>query len=100
MGGGGGGYGARHGVGRDDGFEAYLLDLLQPTLLPQVRVRILATAEGARAPCMERTFGVVADHTRAGPRERLRHGVHVLLRNEDHDLLKSTTGRDHAQRPP
>src|SRR5215213_10712150 len=98
MGCGGGLYGAPLGVGRDDGLYAYLLDLLQPALLPEVGVRLISAAEGTSAPCSESAFCVVPDHTCANLRERLRHGVHALLRNEDHELPQGSSRRKYAQR--
>ena len=85
-------------VGGDDGLHAYFLDLLQPALLPEIGVRLISAAKGTGAPCSESAFCVVPDHTCAGPRERLRHAVCVLLRNEDHELLKDSSRRQYTLR--
>src|SRR5215217_6596523 len=69
MGRGGGFRGAASEVARDDGFDADLVDLLQPATLPEVGVRLVAASEGAGAPGPERAFGVVPDHTSTDLRE-------------------------------
>src|ERR671910_66319 len=98
MGGGGGIYGTAYSVGRDDGLDAHLLDLLQPPLLPKIGVRTFSAPKGTRAPRSESAFCVVPDHTCTNLRERLRHGVHVLLRNEEHELPHGSSRRQYAQR--
>src|SRR5919112_421769 len=74
MGCGGGLYGTVYGIGRHDGLYAYLLDLLQPALLPEIGVRLISAAKGTSAPCSESTFCVVSDHTCTNLRERLCQG--------------------------
>src|SRR5829696_2473560 len=98
MGGSGGIYGTAYTVGRDDGLNAHLFDLLQPPPFPEIRVRTFSAAKGTRAPRSESAFFVVPDHTCTNLRERLRHDVHVLLRNEDYELPHGSSRRQYAQR--
>src|SRR5215203_1263447 len=98
MGASGGIYSTAYSVGRDDGLDAHLFDLLQPPLLPEIRVRTFSAAKGTLAPRSESAFCVVPDHTCTNLRERLCHGVHVLLRNEDHELPQGSSRRQYAQR--
>src|SRR5688500_18227435 len=98
MGCGGGFHGTVYVVGSDHGLHAHFLDLLQPALLPEVGVSTLSSAESTGAPCYESAFCVISDHTCARPRERLRYGVNVLLRNEDHELPKGSSRREYTQR--
>src|SRR5215213_10546914 len=93
MGYGSGFHGKVYGMGRHDGLYAYLLDLLQPALLPEIGVRLLSAAKGTSAPCSESAFCVVPDHTCTNLRERLRYGIHVLLWNEDHELPHGSSRR-------
>src|SRR3712207_5088910 len=94
----GGVYGALYGVGGGDCLDAYLLDLLQPALLSKIRVRILSSEEGTPSLRPESAFCVVPDRTSTSLRERLRHGFHVLLWNEDHDLPQGSSRREYAER--
>src|SRR5215213_1755994 len=91
-------HGKVYGMGRHDGLYAYLLDLLQPALLPEIGVRLISAAKCTSAPCSESAFCVVPDHTCTNLRERLRHGIHVLFRNEDHELPHGSSRRQYAQR--
>ena len=98
MGRGGGFRGAASEVGRDDGLDADLIDLLQPAPLPEVGVRLVAAAEGAGAPGPERAFRVVPDHTSTGLRERPHHTVDAFLGDEDHKLSQRSPRRNYPQR--
>src|SRR5215208_3318417 len=98
MGCGGGFHGTVYGVSRDDGLYAYLLDLLQPALLPEIGVRLISAAKGTSATCSESAFCVGPDHPCANLRKRVRHSVHALLRNEDHELPQGSSRRQYTQR--
>ena len=88
------GHGAAGCVGRDDGLQPDLLHLLEPALLPQIRVCRLTAEESARSRRPEGASLVLPDDAGTFAGEGVCDGVHVLLGNEDHQLAQITPGRD------